>query len=73
MTTLSDHLTRHRTVTEREAVTILGYRRQTLSNWRSLRRGPPYLKINRSIKYPLTKLLAWRDRHRVTPWDGGME
>ena len=67
MNTLPDDLAQHRAVTEREAAIILGYQRQTLSNWRSLRRGPPYLKINRSIKYPLAELLAWRDRHRVTP------
>jgi predicted DNA-binding transcriptional regulator AlpA len=64
---LPPELERFRAVGEREAMAILGVSLQTGRNWRCLRRGPPYLKLGRAVRYPLSELLAWRDGHRVTP------
>ena len=57
----------YRAVGEREAMAILGVSLQTGRNWRSLRRGPPYLKLGRAVRYPLAELLAWRNVHRIIP------
>jgi len=61
----------YRAVDEKAAAQILGCARMTLANWRCQGKGPPYLKIFRSIRYPLAGLLTWRDQYRVTPRDGG--
>lgn len=31
----------------------------TLANWRSQRRGPPFVKVGSKVLYPLDKLEAW--------------
>ncbi len=36
----------------------------TLRNWRSMRAGPPYVKIGKSILYPRTLLAKW-ERERL--------
>ena len=56
-----------RAVGEREAVAILGLSVQTVRNWRHLGRGPRYCKYGRAVRYLLSDLLAWRERHRITP------
>ncbi len=37
----------------------------TLSNWRSLRIGPAFLKIGRAVLYPVTELDAWDRKNMV--------
>jgi hypothetical protein len=67
---LPPELEKFRAVSEKVAAEIIGCQPMTLANWRCQGRGPEYLKIFRSIKYPLAGLLAWRDQYRVTPEDG---
>jgi excisionase family DNA binding protein len=38
----------------------------TLANWRSKRRGPPYMKRG-GILYPAEKLDAWEESKLITP------
>ena len=40
---------------------------QTLRNWRHQRKGPPYVKIGRSVRYLCTDIQAYLDKHRVDP------
>lgn len=55
-----------RLVTEAEAASLLGFSRNTLRCWRSLKQGPDYVKCgNRSVRYPLDSLKQWQDRGRV--------
>jgi predicted DNA-binding transcriptional regulator AlpA len=58
-----------RYVTENEAATVLGVSRGTLSNWRSERRGPAYVRLGggRVIRYKLSEIEAFAEAHRVTP------
>jgi len=54
-------------VDERKASAILGVAVQTLRNWRHQRKGPPYLKISRSIRYDLDDLQEYKNRCRIDP------
>lgn len=38
----------------------------TLRNWRSKRVGPPFLKVGKSVLYPMEGLLAWERRQTCT-------
>ena len=38
----------------------------TLRNWRSKHVGPPYLKVGKSVLYPLEGLLTWERRQTWT-------
>ena len=52
---------------EKTAAVVLGFSRQSLSNWRcSGIRGPRYVKRGRSIRYLLSDLLDWMEQGRVT-------
>ncbi|MEI7669979.1 MAG: DNA-binding protein [Pseudomonadota bacterium] len=35
----------------------------TLSNWRVKGTGPHYIKIGRSVLYPLSVIVEWEQRH----------
>ena len=35
----------------------------TLKNWRSQGRGPPWLKLERQVVYPLKQLIEWESNH----------
>lgn len=52
---------------EREVAEFLGYHVQTLRNQRSAGVGPPYIKINRSVRYQLDDIQAYLSERRVTP------
>ena len=43
---------------------------QTLRNDRHRRRGLPYVKNGRSVRYRLSDVLAFMERHRIEP-EGG--
>jgi hypothetical protein len=38
----------------------------TLRNWRSMRVGPGFVKIGKSVLYPVTELDAWDEQNRVS-------
>jgi hypothetical protein len=54
-------------VNETEAAEFLGLKRQTLSNWRHKKKGPPYHKISNRCLYSIPDLLDYRKKHRVDP------
>lgn len=46
--------------TATEAAAYLGYKQQTLANWRSQRRGPKFTKVNRAqVRYLYADLDTW--------------
>ena len=49
-----------------EAARLLGIKTHTLAEWRRLKKGPEYVRINdRTVRYNLKKLRAWIDSHIV--------
>jgi excisionase family DNA binding protein len=52
---------------ETEAAEKLGVAVQTLRNWRHIRRGLPYVKIGRIVRYREKDLLDYVDQHRIDP------
>ena len=60
---------------ERDAAQILGVSASTLRRWRSLRRGPPYVRVGGkpggAIRYREADLLAWLASNTVSATMGG--
>jgi len=54
-----------RYVDEREVSRITGRSLQTLRNDRFLRRGIPYCKIGRSVRYNSEEVLRFMEAHKV--------
>jgi hypothetical protein len=54
-------------VDEVGAAEILGRAVQTMRNDRHLRQGPPYLKLGRSVRYKLSDLFDYMEKHRIDP------
>ena len=56
-------------LTEHEAAAYLGLQRGTLSNWRSQRRGPEYVRLGggRVIRYKLADHEAFATRDPIDP------
>jgi len=53
-------------LTPREAAEILGVPEGTLAQWRSQRRGPPYIKLEgRLVRYRTSDLEEWVSRQVV--------
>lgn len=52
---------------EHEAARRLGKSVQTLRNNRCSRKGPPYFKLGRSVRYKASDLLDYLERHRIDP------
>lgn len=52
-------------LSEKEVSGITGIALSTLRNHRSLRKGIPYMKIYRSIKYSLEDVLDFMESHRI--------
>ncbi len=51
-------------LTEKEAARFLSMSFRTLQSWRSESKGPPYLKLGRSIRYRKSDLLAWVEKNQ---------
>lgn len=53
--------------TAEEAAAYIGYKPQTLANWRNLRKGPLFSKVNGwQVRYRYSDLDAWmRDQARA--------
>ena len=45
----------------------LGVAVQTLRNWRCQRKGPPYLKIGRNVRYQCEDLYEYKQNKRIDP------
>jgi hypothetical protein len=54
-------------ITETELANIINRSVQTLRNDRHRRRGLPYIRLGRSIRYDLRDVEAYIDEYRVTP------
>lgn len=55
------------TLDEKESAKLLALAVQTLRNWRCTRKGPPYFKIGRSVRYSRQALLDYREGKKITP------
>ena len=56
-----------RTVRETEAAEIVGAAVQTMRNNRHLGKGPPYLKLGKSVRYRVSDLIEYLEKHRIDP------
>ena len=56
-------------VTEKKVAEIMGYAVQTLRNQRFRGAGPTYIKLDRAVRYSLTDVFSYMERHKVTPKD----
>jgi predicted DNA-binding transcriptional regulator AlpA len=71
---LREHLTKSRGhevepvwLTEHDVARVLGLSVKTMSNWRNRDQGPPYVKLNRAVRYRRTDLDAWIESRTVRP------
>lgn len=59
-------------LTPRQAADFLGVPESTLAQWRSQRRGPPYIKLeSRLVRYRVAELEAYLAGHAVETVDNG--
>lgn len=56
-------------LTPEEAAEITGLSLDTLAQWRSRKRGLPYLKIGRAVRYDPAEVRAYLERCRVSVSD----
>jgi hypothetical protein len=64
--TTSDPKT-NRYLTEKEVAELTGIPVQTLRNHRHWRRGFPYRKFGKSVRYFLPEILSIMEQHRIDP------
>lgn len=50
-----------------EAAKFLGLDPQTLINWRSLGRGPAFIRLGRAVRYSVSALEKFIAKNTVTP------
>ncbi len=50
---------------EQEVSEITGIAVQTLRNWRFERKGPPYCKIGRMVRYPVADLTHFMEENTI--------
>lgn len=60
-------------ITEKEVMEITGISLQTLRNDRSGQRRIPYYKLQKSVRYLLSDIIAYMEDHRIeaTGWTRG--
>jgi excisionase family DNA binding protein len=56
-------------LTPEEVAVVTGLSRETLAQWRSQKRGIPYLKIGRAVRYDPSEVQAYLERCRVSVSD----
>ena len=56
-------------VSDRQLSPIINAKPPTLRNWRCQRKGPPYVKLGRSVRYSIPEVLAWMERMKIVPED----
>ena len=54
---------------EKEVAQITGFALQTLRNFRHCRRGIPYSKIGRSVRYNLQEVIGFMEARRIETSD----
>jgi len=56
---------RTRYINEREASRISGLSLPTLRNYRHLRKGPPYSKVGRAVRYNETDVVKFMESKKI--------
>lgn len=56
-------------LTSEDVATLTGLSEETLAQWRSQKRGIPYLKIGRVVRYDPAEVQAYLERCRVSVSD----
>jgi predicted DNA-binding transcriptional regulator AlpA len=64
---LPPELQRFRLLDEHQVASLTNISVQTLRNHRCTRRGLPYLKLGRSIRYPLSDVLKFLEARKICP------
>jgi predicted DNA-binding transcriptional regulator AlpA len=54
-----------RYINERETSKIMGLSLPTLRNYRHLRKGPPYVKIGRAVRYNQTDIFKFMESKKI--------
>ena len=54
-------------LTPKEVSKLIARAEQSLANDRCARRGLPYVKIGRSVRYKLTDVLSYAEARRIDP------
>lgn len=67
MTAQQVHQTYDEVFNEHEAARFLKKSVQTLRNDRCSRKGPAYLKLGRCVRYRVTDLIDYLEKHRIDP------
>jgi len=52
-------------LTTREVEALTGIKKQTLVNNRSKKKGMPYSKVGRSVRYNQKDVLAYMEEHKI--------
>lgn len=56
-----------RLLTEAAASRLLCLSNRTLQSWRSKRRGPPFVRVGRAIRYDRQHLIEWMKANTIAP------
>jgi hypothetical protein len=67
ITQQTHQIIKEQVVDEYEAAKVLKKSVQTLRNDRCSRQGPAYLKLGRSVRYKVSDLFDYMERHRIDP------
>ena len=54
-------------LTEKQVAKLTGIAVQTLRNQRCEGRGFPYVKIGKSVRYPMTDVVGAMEAHKIVP------
>ena len=54
-------------INERDAAEFMSLARQTLANWCFQRKGPPYIKLGRSVCYDINDLELYMTSRKIDP------
>jgi hypothetical protein len=64
---MSESLSHLELIDNNKAAGLLDVKPATLEQWRYRKKGPPFLRIGRSIRYNLSDLHAWVSGSKVAP------
>jgi len=53
-----------RLLTPQEVAHALGIKTNTLKKWRSDRKGIPFFRIGKSIRYQMKDVIEWIEKHK---------
>ncbi len=50
---------------EKQVSQLMGLALPTLRNWRFLRKGPSYVKLDRAVRYALSDVIAYLESRKI--------